>query len=109
MKFKEYVNSVEKHIGYQIMKLNILVEEDVKVLRMTMEESTHPRSLLRSVQTREEVTVPYFPQQNGVAGQLNRTIMEGARSMLYQNYRWHFRQKPAAQQFTLTIEVPQQH
>ena len=29
----KYVNSVEKHTGYQIMKLNILAEEDVKVLR----------------------------------------------------------------------------
>ena len=76
---------------------------------MTIEESKHPTRSLRSVQTRDEVIVPYCPQQNGVAGQLNRTTMEGARSMLYQNYRWHFRQKPAAQQFTLTIEVPQQH
>ena len=33
LKFKKYVNSVEKHIDYQIIKLNILVEEDVKVLR----------------------------------------------------------------------------
>ena len=32
-KFMEYVNSVEKHTGHQIMKLNILAEEDVKVLR----------------------------------------------------------------------------
>jgi len=32
-KFKEYVNSVEKHTGQQIMKLNILAEDDVKVLR----------------------------------------------------------------------------
>ena len=32
-KFIEYVNSVDKHTGHQIMKLNILAEEDVKVLR----------------------------------------------------------------------------
>jgi hypothetical protein len=28
-------------------------------------------------------TVPYSPQQNGVAERMNRTIMEKARSMLY--------------------------
>lgn len=33
LKFIEYVNFVDKYIGYQIMKLNIFVEEDVKVLR----------------------------------------------------------------------------
>ena len=32
-KLMEYVNSVEKHTGHQFMKLNILAEEDVKVLR----------------------------------------------------------------------------
>ena len=31
-----------------------------------------------------EFTVPYCPQQNGVAERMNRTIMERARSMLYQ-------------------------
>ncbi|MEL7342345.1 MAG: reverse transcriptase domain-containing protein, partial [Bacteroidota bacterium] len=31
-----------------------------------------------------EFTTPYAPEQNGVAERLNRTIMEAARSMLYQ-------------------------
>ena len=29
-----------------------------------------------------EVTVPYTPEQNGVAERLNRTLMEAARSMI---------------------------
>ena len=83
----EYVNSVEKHSGHQIMKLNILAEEDVKVLRSdnggeyTSDKFTKfcaDKGILH------EFTVPYCPQQNGVAERLNRTIMEGARSMLYQ-------------------------
>ena len=38
----EYVNSVEKHTGGHITKLNILSDEDVKVLKVTMEENTLP-------------------------------------------------------------------
>ena len=33
-KFMEYVSSVEKHTGHQIMKLNIVADEDVKILRI---------------------------------------------------------------------------
>ena len=111
-KFMEYVNSVEKLSGHQIMKLNILAEEDVKVLRSdnggeyTSDKFTEfcaDKGILH------EFTVPYCPQQNGVAERLNRTITEGARSMLYQaKLPLDFWQKPAAQQFTFTIEVQQQ-
>ncbi|PFX33126.1 Retrovirus-related Pol polyprotein from transposon TNT 1-94 [Stylophora pistillata] len=70
-----------------IMKLNILAEKNVKILRgdnggeYTSDKFTKfcaDKGILR------EFTVPYCPQQNGVAERLNRTIMEGARSMLYQ-------------------------
>ena len=86
-KFMEYVNSVEKHSGHQIMKLNIFAEEDVKVLRSdnggeyTSDKFTKfcaDKGILH------EFTVPYCPRQNCVGEQLNRIIMEGARSMLYQ-------------------------
>jgi len=59
-KFMEYVNSVEKHSGHQIMKLNILAEEDVKSSEVTMEESTLLTSSLNSVQTRESCTSSLF-------------------------------------------------
>lgn len=112
-KFIEYVNSVEKHTGHQIMKLNILAEEDVKVLRSdnggeyTSDKFTKfcaDKGILH------EFTVPYCPQQNGVAERLNRTIMEGARSMLYQaKLPLDFWAEAVAQQFTFTIEVQQQY
>ena len=69
------------------MKLNIIAEEDVKVLRSdnggeyTSDKFTKfcaDKGILH------EFTVPYCPQQNGVAERLNCTIMEGARSILYQ-------------------------
>ena len=50
-KFMEYVNSVEKHTGHQIKKLNILAEEDVKVPRS--EESTLPMIFSSSARKRE--------------------------------------------------------
>ena len=37
---------------------------------------------LRSKGIRHELTVPYSPQQNGVAERMNCTLMESARSML---------------------------
>ena len=84
-KFMEYVNSVEKHSGHQIMKLNILAEEDVKVLRSDNGGEYTSDKFTRFCADKgilHEFTVPYCPQQNGVAEPLNRTIMEGARSML---------------------------
>ena len=86
-KFMEYVNSVEKHTVHQIMKLNILTEEDVKVLRSDNGgEYTYDKftKFCADKGILHEFTVPYRPQQNGVVERLNRTIMEGARSMLYQ-------------------------
>ena len=59
-KFMEYVNSVEKHTGHQIMKLNILAEKNVKILRGDKGESTLPTSSLNSVQTRESCASSLF-------------------------------------------------
>ena len=86
-KFTEYENSVEKHTGHHIMKLNILAEEDVEVLRSDNGgEYTSDKFTKFCADKRilHEFTLPYCPQQNGVAERLNRTIMERARSMLYQ-------------------------
>ena len=86
-KFMECVNSVKKHTGHQIMKLNILAEEDVKVLRSDNGGEYASDKFTKFCANKgilHEFTVPYCPQQNGVAERLNRTIMQGARSMLYQ-------------------------
>ena len=83
----ECVNSVEKHTGHQIMKLNILTEEDVKVLRSDNGGEYTSNKFTKFCEDKgilHEFTVRYCPQQNGVAERLNCTIMEGARSMLYQ-------------------------
>ena len=86
-KFQEYVNSVEKHTGHQIMKLNILAEDDVKVLRSDNGGEYTSNNFAKFCGEKgisHEFTVPYCPQQNGVAERMNRTIMEGVRSMLFQ-------------------------
>ena len=85
-KFMEYVNSVEKLTGCHITKLNILSEEDVKVLRSDNGGEYTSNSFAKFCTEKgisHQFTVPYCPQQNGVAERMNRTIMEGARSMLY--------------------------
>ena len=86
-KFKEYVNSVEKQTGSQIIKLNILAEEDVKVLRSDdggEYTSNNFTKFCAEIGISHKFTVPYCPQQNGVSERKNRTIMEKARSMLHQ-------------------------
>ena len=86
-KFMEYVNSVEKHTGCHISNLNILSEIDVKVLRSDNGGEYTSNNFAKFCAEKgisHEFTVPYCPQQNGVAEWMNRTIMEGARSMLYQ-------------------------
>ena len=78
----EYVNSVEKHTGSRIIKLNILSEEDVEVLRSDnggKYTSNNFAEFCAEKGISHEFTVPYCPQQNGVAERMNRTIMEGAR------------------------------
>ena len=66
--------------------LNILSEENVKVLRSDNGGEYTSNSFAKFCAEKgilHEFTVPYCPQQNGVAERMNRTIMEGARSMLY--------------------------
>ena len=113
-KFMEYVSSVEKHTGYQIKKLNILAEEDIKVLRSDNGGEYTSNDFTKFCAEKgisHEFTVPSCPQQNGVAEWMNRTIMEGARYQcsIMPSYRWNSGRTPAVLQFTFTIEVPQQH
>ena len=59
----------------------------LKSSEATIEENTLPTLLLDTVLKTgisHEFTVPYCPQQNGVAERLNRAILEAARSILYQ-------------------------
>ena len=44
--------------------------------------STEFKDYLKQRGIKQELTVPYSPQQNGVAERVNRTLMESARSML---------------------------
>ena len=39
-------------------------------------------NFLKQKGIRHEISAPYSPQQNGVAEQMNRTLVESARSML---------------------------
>ena len=41
------------------------------------------KDYLKSRGIRHELTIPYTPEQNGVAERLNRTLMESARSMMF--------------------------
>ena len=77
----------EKHTGHQIMKLNILAEDDVKVLRSDNGGEYTSNNFAKFCGEKgisHEFTVPYCPQQTGVAERMNRTNMEGARPMLFQ-------------------------
>jgi hypothetical protein len=46
--------------------------------------STEFQNYLKAKGIKHELTVPYSPQQNGVAERMNRTLVESARSMIAQ-------------------------
>ena len=76
-KFKEFVKSSEKQTGHS-----------VKALRSDNGGeyvSNAFKDYCKSSGIRQEFTIPYSPQQNGVAERANRTIMESVRSMLFQS------------------------
>ena len=74
-KFKQYVAMAETKFGYKVIKTrndnggeycsNIFAD------------------YLKERGTQDERTVPYTPEQNGIAERMNRTLMEKVRSMLY--------------------------
>ena len=45
--------------------------------------STEFKEYLKLRGIHHELTVPYTPEQNGVAERLNRTLMEAAQSMIF--------------------------
>ena len=74
-KFKESVNLMEN-----------LTEHRVKIFRSDNRgeyESREFSEYCKSHGIKRETTVPYTPQQNGLAERMNRTIMDGVRSMLH--------------------------
>ena len=84
-KFRRFVNLVENRTGLKVERLHV-ENETVKRLRSDnggeyfsndFEEFCNGRGIQR------EPTIPYSPQQNGVAERMNRTLLETARSMLH--------------------------
>ena len=74
-KFKEFVESSERLIGKQVKKLRS--DNGGEYISEEFAEYCKSRGILH------EVTVPYTPQQNGVAERMNRTIIDTVRSMLH--------------------------
>ena len=46
-------------------------------------ESRHFEDFCKEARIKRQLTVPYNPQQNGVAERKNRTICEAAKAMMY--------------------------
>lgn len=72
--FKTYKSYVEKHTGYQILALRSdngreYVNEPFK-------------QFLSEKGIQHQLTIPYTPQQNGLAERSNRTVLEKARCLL---------------------------
>eukprot|EP00253_Pinus_taeda_P014774 PITA_14774 len=61
-------------------------EKRIKILRIDNEteyESNEFHDYCREASIKRETTIPYTPEQNGVAERNNRTIMEAVRAMLH--------------------------
>ena len=74
-KFKEFEAEVTNETGLSIGTLR--TDNGGEYVSKVFEEFLKHRVI------RHECTVPYTPEQNGVAERLNRTLMESARSMMY--------------------------
>lgn len=74
-KFKEYVNLVEKQTGHKVKRLRC--DNGGEYTSKAFVDYCKSNGIQR------ELTVPYSPQQNGIAERLNRTLMEMARSIMY--------------------------
>ena len=76
-KFKEYKSLVENQTGKRIKTL--------RTDNGTEYVNENFLSFLRRCGIRHETTIPYTPQQNGVAERLNRTLVERARTMILES------------------------
>jgi hypothetical protein len=74
-KFKEYKAFIEKQIGKHI---RILRTENGGEF-----ESLQFEDFCKEVGIKRQLTVPYNPQQNGVAARKNRTICEAMKAMMF--------------------------
>ena len=74
--FEKFKSLVEKETGMSIKCLRS--DNGGEYTSITMKKK------LESEGIRHELTVPYTPQQNGVAERLNRTLLESARAMIYE-------------------------
>ncbi|KAL3662242.1 hypothetical protein V7S43_019078 [Phytophthora oleae] len=75
VKFKTFMNLYENQWGERIKCLRS--DNGTKFINKEMDKMCSLHGIVH------QKTVPYSPQQNGVAERMNRTIMEKARSMLY--------------------------
>ena len=73
-KFKEFEGITTNDSGFKIGRLR--TDNGREYISSEFEE------YLKFTGICHEVTVPYTPEQNGVAERLNRTLMEAARSMI---------------------------
>ena len=81
-KFREFVNLVENQTGHKVKTLNLRI----KTLRTDNGGEYISKAFAAFCAERgiaHEFTNPHCPEQNGVAERMNRTIVESARSMLY--------------------------
>jgi transposase InsO family protein len=83
-KFKEYKAFIEKKIG-----------KHIRILRTDNGgefESLQFEDFCKSIGFKRQLTMPYNPQQNGVAERKNGTICEATKEMMFdqdlQNYLW---------------------
>ena len=74
-RFTEFVEQVENLSGYRVKSLRS--DNGTEYSSQAFAEYCKIKGIKR------EYTIPYTPQQNGVAERANRTIMESVHSMLY--------------------------
>ena len=73
--FKEYVSMVERQTGQKVKTLRS--DNGTEYVNKDFD------FFLKNTGIKRQLTVPYTPEQNGVAERKNRTLMESARSMMH--------------------------
>jgi transposase InsO family protein len=83
-KFKEYKAFIEKKTWKHIRTLRIDNGEEFESLQF--------EDFCKEARIKRQLTMPYNPQQNGVAERKNRTICEAAKTMMFDqdlpNFLW---------------------